>query len=65
MDEDISSRIEIVTIDSGDQYFKYAAYLFIGFGAFVFIVGFAGMCGAIRASKCLLGFVSTKHILMK
>lgn len=56
VDKDISSRIEIVQIDSGDDYFKYAAYLFIAFGAFVFIVGFAGMCGAIRASKCLLGF---------
>lgn len=56
VDEDISSRIEIVNIDSGDQYFKYAAYLFIAFGAFVFIVGFAGMCGAVRGSKCLLGF---------
>lgn len=55
-DKDISSRIEIVQIDSGDDYFKYAAYLFIAFGAFVFIVGFAGMCGAIRGSKCLLGF---------
>lgn len=54
-DKDISSRIEIVQIDSGDEYFKYAAYLFIAFGAFVFIVGFAGMCGAIRSSKCLLG----------
>ena len=55
-DKDISSKIEIVQIDSGDEYFKFAAYLFIAFGAFVFIVGFAGMCGAIRGSKCLLGF---------
>jgi hypothetical protein len=35
-DKDISSKIEIVQIDSGDEYFKFAAYLFIAFGAFVF-----------------------------
>jgi hypothetical protein len=28
-DKDISSKIEIVQIDSGDEYFKFAAYLFI------------------------------------
>lgn len=56
VDKNISDKIEIVQINSGDPYFKYAAYLFIAFGGFVFIVGFAGMCGAIRASKCLLGF---------
>lgn len=61
-DKDISSKIEIVQINSGDEYFKYAAYLFIAFGAFVFIIGFAGMCGAIRSSKCLLGFVSILYI---
>merc|ERR1711963_965312 len=35
---------------------RTAAYILIGFGAFVFLVGFCGCCGAIRRSKCLLGF---------
>lgn len=34
---------------------KVGAYILIGFGAFVFLVGFCGCCGAIRRSKCLLG----------
>merc|ERR550534_19875 len=35
---------------------RTAAYILIGFGVFVFLVGFCGCCGAIRRSKCLLGF---------
>eukprot|EP00914_Ancora_sagittata_P018242 GHVO01036061.1.p1 GENE.GHVO01036061.1~~GHVO01036061.1.p1 ORF type:complete len:270 (-),score=31.23 GHVO01036061.1:446-1255(-) len=40
---------------SGDSTFKTACYVLIGIGAFVFLVGFLGCCGAIRESKCLLG----------
>lgn len=32
-----------------------AAYILIAFGAFTFVVGFCGCCGAMRESKCLLG----------
>lgn len=39
-----------------EEYFKKAAYILLAFGAFVFLVGFCGCCGAIRNSKCLLGF---------
>ncbi|KAF6018247.1 hypothetical protein EB796_023478 [Bugula neritina] len=31
------------------------AYVLIAFGAFTFLVGFCGCCGAIRQSKCLIG----------
>ncbi|KAH9519145.1 cd82 antigen [Bulinus truncatus] len=39
-----------------EEFLKTSAYILIGFGSFVFLVGFCGCCGAIRASKCLLGF---------
>ncbi|XP_069133003.1 CD82 antigen-like [Argopecten irradians] len=56
VDKNISSYFTVVDIDTTDSYFKYAAYILIAFGAFVFLVGFCGCCGAIRGSKCLLGF---------
>lgn len=34
------------------------AYALIGAGCFMFIVGFCGLCGAIKESKCLLLIVS-------
>ena len=39
----------------GDSMFEVACYVLIGIGAFVFIVGFLGCCGAIKESKCMLG----------
>ncbi|KAI8783739.1 tetraspanin-18-like [Biomphalaria glabrata] len=39
-----------------EEFLKTSAYILIGFGSFVFLVGFCGCCGAIRGSKCLLGF---------
>lgn len=55
VDKNIGSYFEVLNIDTHDQYFKYAAYILIAFGVFVFLVGFCGCCGAIRGSKCLLG----------
>ncbi|CAH1786586.1 unnamed protein product [Owenia fusiformis] len=43
----------------GSEFSVYAAYILIGVGIFLFIVGFTGCCGAIRESKCLLGLYFT------
>ncbi|XP_052799957.1 CD82 antigen-like [Mya arenaria] len=55
VDKNINSYFDVLNVDTHDQYFKYAAYMLIAFGVFVFLVGFFGCCGAIRGSKCLLG----------
>ncbi|WAR01206.1 CD9-like protein [Mya arenaria] len=60
VDKNINSYFEVLNVDTHDQYFKYAAYMLIAFGVFVFLVGFFGCCGAIRGSKCLLGLVEKK-----
>lgn len=64
-DPNISARLSFVGIagnaaDEADGFstgslLEYAAYVVIAVGAFVFIVGFFGCCGAIKQSKCLLG----------
>lgn len=38
-----------------DNMFEIACYVLIGIGAFVFLVGFLGCCGALKESKCMLG----------
>lgn len=55
VDDSVLKRFEIFYVDSGDKWFEYAAYVLIGVGAFTFVTGFAGCCGAIRESPCLLG----------
>ncbi|KAK3791516.1 hypothetical protein RRG08_061529 [Elysia crispata] len=55
--EDYQEVISDATDD--DQFLKTAAYILIAFGAFVFLVGFCGCCGAIRSSKCLIGLYIT------
>lgn len=57
VDKNIGSYFEVLNIDTHDKFFRYAAYILIAFGVFVFLVGFCGCCGAIRGSKCLLGLV--------
>ncbi|KAK7098302.1 tetraspanin-18-like [Littorina saxatilis] len=55
VDPNLQDYIDVIhTTD--EEYFKNAAYILIAFGAFIFLVGFCGCCGAIRNSKCLLGF---------
>ncbi|XP_062608668.1 CD82 antigen-like [Saccostrea cucullata] len=56
VDKNVNSYFDVVDVDTEDPYFDYAVYVLIGFGAFIFLVGFCGCCGAIRESKCLLGF---------
>lgn len=54
-DPNLQDYIEVIH-SKDEQYFRNAAYILIAFGAFIFLVGFCGCCGAIRNSKCLLGF---------
>lgn len=55
VDPNLQDFIDVVHITE-DEHFRNAAYILIAFGAFIFLVGFCGCCGAIRNSKCLLGF---------
>lgn len=54
LDETIVNYLEVVNIDQSDDLISHAAWLFIVVGAFVFVVGFLGCCGALRGSQCLL-----------
>lgn len=57
VDPDLQEYLDVIKSASEDEdAMSTAAYILIGFGAFVFLVGFCGCCGAIRKSKCLLGF---------
>jgi hypothetical protein len=57
VDPNLKEYMEVIKDASNDdEFLKIAAYILIGFGTFVFLVGFCGCCGAIRSSKCLLGF---------
>ncbi|XP_022334593.1 CD82 antigen-like [Crassostrea virginica] len=56
VDKNINSYLDVIKVDTEDPYFDYAVYVLIAFGAFIFLVGFCGCCGALRESKCLLGF---------
>jgi len=57
VDKDLQDYLDVIKDAMEDEdALRNAAYILIGFGTFVFIVGFCGCCGAIRRSKCLLGF---------
>lgn len=57
VDPQIKNYTKVIKDGTKDEEFlKISAYILIGFGTFVFLVGFCGCCGAIRNSKCLLGF---------
>jgi hypothetical protein len=62
VDTTIVQYLEIIQVSSDDPYLKTAAFILIGIGAFVFVVGFFGCCGAIKENKCMLGLVSFKFI---
>ena len=57
VDKNLQEYLDVIKDAMGNEdALRTAAYVLIGFGAFVFLVGFCGCCGAIRKSKCLLGF---------
>ncbi|CAL1533717.1 unnamed protein product [Lymnaea stagnalis] len=57
VDPQLKEYMKVIKDGTQDEEFlKISAYILIGFGTFVFLVGFCGCCGAIRSSKCLLGF---------
>ena len=59
VDKNVLSYIDIVTWDSSDPYLDVVAYVLIGTGSFIFLVGFCGCCGALRESRGLIALVST------
>ena len=58
LDESVLDLIDFVEIDESDPLLKYAAWVLIAVGAFVFVVGFVGCLGALKTNKFLLGLVS-------
>jgi hypothetical protein len=58
VDPSIINKFQVYESGQNDPYLSIAGWVMVGVGAFVFIVGFFGCCGAIKESKCLLGFVS-------
>ena len=59
----IWTKIDAGQFDSflGYSGYSVSAYILIGAGAFVTLVGFLGCCGAIRENRCMLGTVSTNN----
>lgn len=55
VDPNVLNSLKVFNVDPSDSLVEYAAYLFIALGAFVFLVGFLGCCGAIKENKCMLG----------
>ena len=45
----------------GNKGYKTSANVMLAAGAVVMVVGFLGCCGAVRESKCMLGWVSHSH----
>ena len=64
MDKDIEHYLKVFkAFDGSGPLMEYAAYVLIGVGAFVLIVGFFGCCGAIKESRCMLGMVGSYYHL--
>jgi hypothetical protein len=57
VDPDNVRYFEVLTIDQNDPLWKSANIILIAVGAFVFVVGFVGCCGACKESPCLLWLV--------
>ena len=64
VDKNVLSYIDIVTWDSSDPYLDVVAYVLIGTGSFIFLVGFCGCCGALRESRGLIALVSTPEFFV-
>ena len=55
-----SSNYDVASVLNSTSYLENGAYMLIAAGAGVFFIGFCGLCGGIRESKCLLYIVSHK-----
>ena len=62
VDESVLELIDFVEIDESDPLLKYAALVLIAVGSLVFVVGFVGCLGALKANRFLLGLVSTSTL---
>lgn len=54
LDPNFNDYIDVVSIDDSNPYVAAAIYMLIGIGAFIFLVGFLGCCGACKESPCML-----------
>lgn len=61
VDQTVANLGQAVNIGLSDPVIDIVAWLFIGAGIFVFVVGFLGCCSAIKESQILLGFVSALY----
>lgn len=52
----------VVELSSGDKYISTAAYILIGFGVFVLLVGLFGFIGGLKQIKCFLAMVSKAQV---
>lgn len=53
---------QVVNIDATDSLIEHASTLFIIVGAFVFVVGFLGCCGALKKHPGMLFLVRETHL---
>ncbi|ELU16247.1 hypothetical protein CAPTEDRAFT_194734 [Capitella teleta] len=54
VDPSIVQYIEVLSVDQNDPLWQTATVLLVAVGAFIFVVGFIGCCGACKESPCLL-----------
>lgn len=54
VDPNASNILSVVNLNDGGRLMDVAIYVLIGVGAFIFLVGFLGCCGACRESSCML-----------
>jgi len=54
VDPNINEYLVIITADSNDPLWNAATITLITVGAFIFVVGFLGCCGACKESSCML-----------
>jgi len=55
LDPDLTTYVKLLSVIQDQNSLYMVAYVLIGVGAFVFLVGFLGCCGAIKESQCMLG----------
>ena len=51
LDNNISDKLTVLEFNRTDRLTSYALYLMVATGAFMFLVGFFGCCGALREDR--------------